>query len=1710
MGGVRGRALLAATVFGVAVVLWLAPRLRGDDHARPAAPRGAATATQAPGALSLIAADAQCAGCAPEDVTIAIEWSEPVDRALVARSLQIWPSVALTAVGTGASLSTALRGAFRAEQTYTVRIPATVTSVHGKRLAAPFHFTFRTGPHTPVARMPVGQAVLPPGRGLPVQLAHVRAATLRVVRLEPGDLEEAAQKTGVHEAGTDPLASLPPRLRRRVVERRLAPDAGDADGIQEVDVFALAGGPLALVTLQAPGTEPRAVVAQRGELSAVMKIGQKSSLVWVADTVTGLPVAGADVAIYDGADLRAQARTDAAGIARLGGRERLELPRAEVERRERAAQRRRRDTAGAVADVDDGGDEEWHGDPQDWESDGGDPFGGRPLRAVVRAGARTAFASTRFTEGLEPWQYGLANAWSSGPEALRGMVTAERGIYRPGEPVHLLAMLRRRDPSGRLVPARGLVQVSVTDPDGTTVFDERVRPTAFGTVTLERRLPTSARLGRYVAKVQSGTQALYGFFEVGAYRTPTFEVKLPPVGAAERDADGAVVVPVRAAYYYGAPVRGGRLAWSASWRPRVVTVRGLEGFSFGDPERATLRALTSGEATLGDDGTAIVRVPADALPRADDPAVAAASAYDLVIEASVMDPADDTVSASAVQTVTRSPLVVGVRNDRWVVDAALGWDVQVVAVDTAAAADAAATRAGAASTGTEARGPRGRAGRRLVAELLRRVWVTVAEEGSDGYGYGGRYEDRLVRTQEVRSAAGPVALHLDLPGAGDFTLRVRDAETGVTAHAHVWAWGAGEDVGPARAEARVALRADAERYAPGDTARIVVASPFARSTALVTVEREGVLDARVATLDGAATPVDVPLGERHMPNAFVSVTLLSRTGAPLAGPPLRMGYLELEVRPESRRLAVKVEPARATMQPGERAEVLVTVTDAAGRPVRGEVTLWAADEGVLALTGYQTPDPFAPAHAPLGLRMQTASNLVRWTTRLPDTWDEPGVGDGGPEEESTAALRSRFLTTAFFSRPVATDARGRARVTFDLPDNLTRWRVMAAACDAGDRFGKGESAIRARKPLQVMPSLPRFLVEGDVVEAGVVVHDDTERDGDVEVRFEASGAAELVGGGAQRLSVGPGGQAATRVRLRATGTGEVTVRAFASKGGARDGFEVRLPVHAPTPWQSVQVGDGLVDGSAKTTVTLPAGVAPGNAALYVTVAPSALAALERGLESLIEYPNGCVEQTTSRLIPMVLLEDLLRDLGSDRLASEEHRRKMAWAIDHVLEHQNDDGGFGLWPPSPSEGFLTAYALWGLMTARDHGHEVPAARIDRGLAYLAAHATQGDDTHGQFSSEETAPFAAFVLAQGRRDDRGLGAELVGRREALTRFGVGLLASALERREADATALLGDLVAARRPAARGGQLVADPRASERGGFLSFGRDLRASASAVQALVAAGRVREADDLVAGILSERTPDGSWGSTYNNLWALQAVSTYAAAVPKAQQSAVVVVKLGGREVGRLRLDPRATARRLEIPYAELVRAQVAPGGPVLEVLAPAAARLRYSARLRYAQDVAHHRPASRGMTVSRELRDAETGAVVTTPHVGQLLRVVVRVQLDAEQRQVALTDRLPGGLEPVDTALRTEAQRAAALAGGGGGTYWTWRELHDERAAFFADVLRPGLHEASYLARATRAGEFVRPPAAAEAMYDPTVGGVGPAERVVVRSASPTPRAIR
>jgi hypothetical protein len=610
---------------------------------------------------------------------------------------------------------------------------------------------------------------------------------------------------------------------------------------------------------------------------------------------------------------------------------------------------------------------------------------------------------------------------------------------------------------------------------------------------------------------------------------------------------------------------------------------------------------------------------------------------------------------------------------------------------------------------------------------------------------------------------------------------------------------------------------------------------------------------------------------------------------------------------------------------------------------------------------------------------------------------------------------------------------------------------------------------------------------GDEVRGGVLVMNETGQAGTATI--EAAVAGARLGGDARKtVELPAGGRAAVSFPIKVTLTGEIRLRFAGALGPERDGLEVRLPARHPTSPEAALVAQGETDAAVSLPIALPAGVMPGTATLDVSLDPDGLAGIEEGLRALVEYPYGCLEQTTSRLIPLVAVEELARGLGIADLDGPRLQRFIRVALEKIGTFQAENGGFGLWRGSAPEPYLTAFALWGLKLAADAGHEVPKARMDEAAAYLRK--SLGEDVkqagvHNELGELGSRAFALYVLNLLGKPEPAAATRLLEQKERLPRYGLAFLAQALGgalgREHARVAGLLDELLRAadRKP---GGLLALvrerpDPRL---GWYMSS--DARTSAIATDAFLYL-RPAEPDlpALVRGLLAERR-GGVWRTTQENLYALVALTHFL----KARQAAPAAVRatLGGKVLVDEKL-PTTGAARIRRASVALDEKAAAPLPLVVEARE---GKVHYQVRLRFRRDLAHEEPREAGLVLRRQILDPTTGQPTAAAKAGGLVRVRVTITAPEARERVAVSDFLPAGLEAVNTRFATTAAVLPGAPSATGSGFIQFREIRDERVDVFADHIGAGGSTFEYYARATTPGVYVLPAATAEKMYEPEV----------------------
>jgi uncharacterized protein YfaS (alpha-2-macroglobulin family) len=919
---------------------------------------------------------------------------------------------------------------------------------------------------------------------------------------------------------------------------------------------------------------------------------------------------------------------------------------------------------------------------------------------------------------------------------------------------------------------------------------------------------------------------------------------------------------------------------------------------------------------------------------------------------------------------------------------------------------------------------------------------------------------------------------------------------------------------------RIEIIADKPAYKPGDVARLVVQTPYKKARGLLTIERDDILDYRVFEIKKNTPTLLVPITDAYAPNVYVSVILLrgrkhykkDASGFETGAPGFKIGYTRLKVEPVDRRLSVRVNPAHKKVNPGQKMKVNLTVLDHKGTPASGQATVMVVDEAVLGLTGYKTPDPVAQIYAerPLGVRTGSSHLDLPHARRARFEKIFPG-GDGVKDilfSDFPMQLRKLFMSTAYWNPKVMVGRDGKAFVEFQLPDNLTTYRIMAVVTDENSRVGSADDRVLVRKPLMIQPVLPRFLYPNDQLQVEALVFNGTDTPGEIRVNSQFSGLDLIKGSSSQRAMVKPGESQSFKFAVNVTGKKEAVIRFSAVLAGhTTDAVEKKLPILGPGNQRTI-VASKSIHAKDTVSVTLPADRIPGSAKMEVVTSTTVLSELKDSVQYLMRYPNGCIEQTTSTAYPLVVLKDLLPEIGIE--VNRADLKKFSEAgIRRILSFQTPLGGLSYWPGgSQPHAFATAFGLTALIEAKKRGYDVPGKALEGMADYLEQSLRKGKITeripHGNIADADTR--ALFIMTLGRlgRPQPGYISVLWRSREKLSPFGLAFLAIAVREMPGDQS-LLQPILEEIRKAANEEETEAYFTGKRKGGW-SFDSPLRTQGSALIAYASSGGSGEmSGKLLTGLLKRRRR-GLWGNTQENVFGIMGVHTIATR-KEGGEAPKMELNIHGREVSEPEMEALSKrVRRITLQESELGLREGKEEIRVVTLKNNGNVPIHLTVRTRYdvSLDEKYRKSQSNGFTITRSYetmagKSLEGKAIP----LGSLVRVRVKVKTNNEHHYVAIDDKLPAGLEPLNTSLATTervsqgqfttiAQRSLSVL--------SYSEIRDHRVAFYVDEMLPAEYEYTYVARATTPGTFLRPAGRVEAMYQPETCGTTTIDEVTVK----------
>ncbi len=896
---------------------------------------------------------------------------------------------------------------------------------------------------------------------------------------------------------------------------------------------------------------------------------------------------------------------------------------------------------------------------------------------------------------------GVQGAAHPGP--LDSFVWLDRGIYRPGETVQVMALLR--DDAGR--PVDFPAQLRVKRPNGQVFLQTTPARGPDGAIYLPVQLSAGAASGTWTVEIRSDPKA----DPIGAtqFRVDAFvpdrmavDIGTPP---AMLVVGQTAVLPVAARFLYGAP--GSDLSGKGTLRLVVDPnpFAALAGYRIGLVGETYAPVSQDIELPNTDaQGKSALKLLIAAAPDTTRPLKAE-------IEVEVSDPSGHGSKGAISIPVRGANPSIGIKPL---------FPDDAVDADATAAFDLAAVAPGGARTELRAR-------LRLVRE--RPDWRMVAREGRASYEIV--YRDEPLETRDVVIPAGtPLRFAKALPFGRYRIEAVQSNGLAATSYRFRAGWTAGSDNPdiPDRVDVSTAQRA----MVAGQSARIHIAAPFAgEATLLVLSDR--VHSLRTLSVPEGGTDVDVPVDASWGPGAYVAVHVFrGGTGAAGSRPNRAVGLTWVGIDPAARVLAVSIEAAEKY---APRAAAVIPVHVAAG----AWVSLAAVDEGILRLTRFLSPDP-GPHF--LGRRKLGLDIRDDWGRLIAPADGEATLLRQGGDDGGFALPDTPTRTVTLFTPPMQAGPDGVARVKLDLPDFNGQVRLMAVAW-SGSGIGAANADILVRDPLVAEPLLPRFLAPGDETRLAVLLQNVDLPLGNASVVVSVDGPLALVGEGRMSAMLAPGERALPATTLRATGAGRGVVHLDIADGPFRLRRDTAITVR-PSRGAVSMVSAGELAPGAEIALAPPIALfVPGTWRAEAVFGAPVRYDAQAMIQALADYPLSCLEQTASRGLPLAAMPAAVATAGQ--------QASLQAAVASVLDRQRYDGGFALWSANgAAEQWLSAYAMDFLWRAKAAGAAVPDQAMTDGLKFI------GDAANGDNESpEDTAAqaYRLYVLAEAGRGRPG---------------------------------------------------------------------------------------------------------------------------------------------------------------------------------------------------------------------------------------------------------------------------------------------------------------------------------------------------------------------
>jgi len=1450
-------------------------------------------------------------------------------------------------------------------------------------------------------------------------------------------------------------------------------------------------------------------------LGVHFKLGRENALAWVTTLDKGTPVANAVVRVSDcqGAEL-AKATTNAQGIANFTGLS-PQAPKCSKDDYSNSYFVSARVAASGVEDM--------------------------------------SFTWSDSHKGIEPWRFNVPTSTEALPDEVAHTIF-DRMLLRAGETVSMKHILRTQTSKGfglAEVPPSTLV---VTHIGSGQKYTQPItwRKTATGGASAENTfaIPPAAKLGMYEVVLQGNAKVegrnrkfSSGQFRVEEFRLPVLEGRVTPAEKKALVNVKSVPTDVQINYVSGGGAVNLPVRVSALVRSKSLSFRDYEEFNFSPPRG---KRSDSNEGEEESTASQDQRVIADKLPLTldrngtgkvtVDNVPVARQPQELLLEATYADPNGEVQTIRSVSTLWPASVIAGIKTEGWV-SSSQKIKFQALALDLSgkAAADASLEVKAVARIVTTSR-------KRMVGGFY--TYDNKTETKELGSVCSGKSDSRgLLLCETKLGEAGEVELIVTAKDKDGNTIQAASSVY-VTKQGELWFGGENHD--------RMDVLPEKRSYEPGDTAKFQVRMPFRFATALVAIEREGIIETQVVQLNGQDPTINLKIKDGWGPNVYVSVLALRgrlrevpwysfftwgykaprewwtsfwyegrEYVAPtalvdLSKPAFRLGLAEIRVGTKAHQLDVSVKADKESYAVRSHAKVTIQVKLPNGQPVaNAEVALAAVDQALLELVPNSSWNILDAMLQRRVWGVETSTAQMEIIGRRHYGRKAVAAGGGGGRSNTRELLETLLL----WNPKVVLDANGQAVVNVPLNDALTTFKIVAIADAGTGMFGTGQTSIKATQDLQIISGLPPLVREDDQFRAQITLRNTTK----AAMKVEVSPRATLLDLKPQTIEI-PAGEA-REVAWMVTAPAQLAftraeailweIEAKDILNGALDSLKARQRIIPAVPLSVQQATLVQVDGSFNLDVSPPADALPGRGGLKMSLQPRLAEGMDGVRDWFANYPFACLEQKASKSVG-------LRDV-----------KLWQTVIDQIPNYLDKDGLASYFPPRDGESsrgsdVLTAYLLAATHEAAgiNPAFALPddvRAPMERGLIGFVEGRIEREFWSPRKDLDVRKLAAMEALSRyGKAQGRMVGSITIAPNQWPTSAVIDWLnilkrVADVPQREQRLTEA--NLIIRSRLSFQGTKLIFSTEKDDYWWWLMTNGDVNTARLLLAAMDDPAWKDDVGRLANGFIA-RQQKGAWHTTTANLWgglALEKFSGKFEATPLAgftkatlASAAASVASVDWSKVDRVKTTDATGAPNQTTFFG----ASASPGN-----LRSNSMFLPWGKPGKDTLTVTHQGPGKPWLTLQSiaaiQLKEAFNAgyqikktitpveqAVKGVYTRGDVLRITLEVNASADMIWVAITDPVPGGATILGSGLGRDSQIATTGEKQTSAGWPAFEERSFEAFRSYYEYLPKGLVKMEYTVRLNNVGDFALPPSRAEAMYAPEMFGEAPNARVKVEAA--------